>query len=67
MAYCLVKLSHLTDKDNYRQLAEQQLAFLSGEAEHYPAGYSLFLTALLIYLHPAKKITVVPAARAGKT
>ncbi len=61
MAYCLVKLSHLTDKDNYRQLAEQQLAFLSGEAEHYPAGYSLFLTALLIYLHPAKKITVVPA------
>ena len=42
-------------------MAEQQLAYLSGAAEHYPAGYSLFLTALLLYLHPPKKITVVLA------
>lgn len=61
MAYCLVRLSQIRGGDNYRQLAEQQLAFLSGEAEHYPAGYSLFLTALLVHLHPARKITVVPA------
>jgi len=61
MAYCLVRLSQITGDDNYRQMAERQLAFLSSEAENYPAGYSMFLTALLVYLHPAKKITVVLA------
>lgn len=60
-AYCLVRLSQITGKDTYRQMAEQQLAYLSGAAEHYPAGYSLFLTVLLLYLHPPKKITVVLA------
>ena len=61
MAYCLVRLSQITERNHYKQMAERQLAFLSGEAEHYPAGYSLFLTALLLYLHPASKITVVLA------
>lgn len=61
MAYCLVRLSQITERDHYKQMAERQLAFLSGEAEHYPSGYSLFLTALLLYLHPASKITTVLA------
>lgn len=61
MAYCLVRLSQITERDHYKQMAERQLAFLSGEAEHYPSGYSLFLTALLLYLHPASKITAVLA------
>lgn len=34
---------------------------MSGEAEHYPAGYSLFLTAMLMYQNPPQKITVVMA------
>lgn len=59
MAYCLVRLSQLGEEDDYSKKAEKQLAFMSAEAEGYPAGYSMFLTALLIYLNPPEKITVV--------
>lgn len=59
MAYCLVRLSQITDEKEYQQRVQKQLAFLSGEAKDYPAGYSLFQTALLFYLYPPKKITVV--------
>lgn len=59
MAYCLVRLCQMTEGEDYEQEAERQLAFLSANAEHYPAGYCLFLTALLLYLYPPQKITVV--------
>lgn len=59
MAYCLVRLSQLGDGNNYSREAERQLAFLSAKAEGYPVGYSMFLTALLMYLNPPEKITVV--------
>lgn len=61
MAYSLVRLSQLTDNMIFKERAERQLAFLSGEAKQYPAGHSLFLIAQLLYLYPAKKITVVLA------
>ena len=75
MAYCLVRLSQLMDDEDqewaeaadgglgaqkWEQRAERQLSFLSAEAEQYPAGYCMFLTALLMYLHPPQKIVVVP-------
>lgn len=59
MAYCLVRLSQITGGKDYMEHAERQLAFLSGEAKEYPAGHSLFQTALLLYLYPPKKITAV--------
>ncbi|MGN0252325.1 MAG: thioredoxin domain-containing protein [Oliverpabstia sp.] len=59
MAYCIVRLSQITGEKSYTERAERQLAFLSGEAEGYPAGHCLFLSALLMYLHPPKKITAV--------
>lgn len=59
MAYCLVRLWQITNEKKYRKRAQDQLTFLSGEAKDYPAGYSLFQTALLFYLYPPKKITVV--------
>lgn len=59
MAYCLVRLSQITGKQKYSQAAEKQLAFLSGEAEVYPSGHSMFLIALLLYLNPPRKIVVV--------
>ena len=61
MAYCLVRLSQLTDNEVFKERAERHLVFLSGEAKQYPAGHSLFLIAQLLYLHPGKKITVVLA------
>ena len=61
MAYCLTRLSQLTKEEEYEKAAEKQLIFMSGEAERYPAGYSVFLTALLFYQNPPEKITVVMA------
>lgn len=59
MAYNLVQLWILPEEDRYRELAEKQLDFMACEAEHYPAGYSLFLMALSDYLDPPAKVTVV--------
>lgn len=59
MAYCLVRLSQLTEHPTLKQAAAAQLAFLSEEASRYPAGHSLFLTALLYDNCPPQKITIV--------
>lgn len=59
MAYNLVRLSFLKTEEKYRKSAEQQLDFLSGDASMYPAGHTMFLTALLEYTEPIKKVTVV--------
>lgn len=59
MAYCLVRLLQLGDGKDYSREAEKQLAFISARAKRYPAGHSMFLTALLMYLNPPEKITVV--------
>lgn len=57
MAYCLVRLSQITGEEEYGERAKKQLAYMSGEAEHYPAGCCMFLTALLLYMHPPKPAT----------
>ncbi len=59
MAYCLLRLSQITEKQEYEQLARGQLRFLSSQAAHYPAGHSFFLLALLMHLHPMPVITAV--------
>jgi len=59
IAYCLVRLSQLTQKEKYEQAAKKQLAFMSSEARYYPAGYSMFLTAMQLYLYPPQKIIIV--------
>ncbi len=59
MAYNFVKLHLLTSDDKYKSLAERQLDFIAGEAESYPVGHAMFLTALLDYKAPPMKVTVV--------
>lgn len=61
MAYNFVQLYLITGENTYQELAQRQLAFMSREAEHYPAGYSMFLVALSDYIDPPQKITIVPA------
>lgn len=60
MAYNLVRLSLLTGAEKYRVLAERQLDFLAAEAAEAPAGYAMFLTALLEYQEPPAVVTIVP-------
>ncbi len=59
MAYNLVQLYWMTGDERLGALAERQLEFMSAEAAHYPVGYAMFLVALLDYLDPPEKVTVV--------
>lgn len=59
MAYDIVRLYQLTEKERYNELAKNQLAFMSAQAQEYPSGYSMFLTAKLIYDVPPEHITAV--------
>lgn len=59
MAYLLVRLSGW--KQEYILDAKKQLAFLSAQSAHYPAGYCMFGIALLHYFYPSMKITAVLA------
>ena len=59
MAYNLVQLLHITRKEKYKQLAKEQLDFISKEAIRYPAGYAMFLIALLDFFDEPNTITIV--------
>lgn len=59
MAYNFVRLYQLTEKEIYNKLAENQLGFMSSQAQDYPSGYCLFLLSKLIYENPPEHITVV--------
>ncbi len=50
MAYNLVQLYFLTGEKDYGDLAEQQLAFLSGAARNNPMGHAMYLIALSAYI-----------------
>lgn len=58
MAYNFVRLYQLTEKEKYCVLAEQQLAFLSAQAQDYPAGHSMFLLAKLLYEKSPEHIVI---------
>ncbi len=59
MAYNLVRLAALSADSKFTELAERQLNFMASDAIKYPAGYAMYLTALLEYYEPPMKITVV--------
>lgn len=59
MTYNLVGLNLLSPNKKREKITEKQLKFMSGEAERYPAGYSMFLKALSDYLEPPIMITAV--------
>lgn len=58
MAYNFVRLYQLTDKEKYCFLAEKQLAFLSVQAQDYPAGHSMFLMVKLLHENPPEHIVI---------
>lgn len=63
MAWNLVRLSQLISEEAYGPLAERQLDFLAADAKRYPAGYAMFLLALLDGRDPPPKVTVVLAGK----
>ena len=59
MAYNFVRLYQLTENEKYRELAENQLAFLSSQVGDYPAGHCMFLISKMMYSDPPEYITFV--------
>ena len=59
MAYNLIRLNELRPDKTIEETLHRQLAYLSGEAEKYPAGYAMFLIALSDYFDPPETITIV--------
>ena len=59
MAWNLVRLWLVTGDPAYGQAGRRQLDFLAGAAASYPAGYTMYLRALLDYFEPPETITVV--------
>ncbi len=59
MAYNLVRLYQLTEKEDFKELAEEQIRYMSAQAQDYPAGHCMFLLAKLIWDNPPEHITVV--------
>ena len=60
LAYVLVRVNALLPDQGIENILNKQLAYMSGEAERYPAGYSMFLMALSDFWEPPLLITAVP-------
>ncbi len=58
MTYNLVRLYQITEKDEYKELLEKQIAFMCDKANNYPSGNSMFLIAMLLYENPMPHITI---------
>lgn len=58
MAYNLVRLYKITEKDEYKELLEKQISFMSVKTYRYPSGNSMFLIAMLLYEDYIPHITV---------
>ncbi len=63
MAYNLVRLYQITEKKQYKELLENQIAFMSAKAHEYPSGNSMFLIAMLMNENQIPHITIAPKER----
>ena len=61
IAYVLGRLNALLPDQSWENILNKQLAYMAGEAEKSPAGFSVFLMALSDFLEPPVLITVVPS------
>ncbi len=48
MAYNLVRLYHITEKDEYSELLEKHINFMTAKTYEYPSGNSMFLITILL-------------------
>ena len=59
MAYNLVRLSMLTDDERFKNVCEQQIAYMSSIATNIPTAYAMYLTALTEFLDSPEFINIV--------
>jgi len=58
MTYNLVRLYRITEKEEYKELLEKQITFMSAKTYDYPSGNSMFLIAMLLYEDYVPHITI---------
>lgn len=58
MTYNLVRLYQITQNEEYKELLEKQIAFMSAKTYEYPSGNSMFLIALLLQEDSIPHITI---------
>ena len=58
MTYNLVRLHQITEKEEYKELLEKQINFMSAKTYDYPSGNSMFLVAMLLYKDSITHITI---------
>jgi len=58
LAWCLARLALITGRPCWQRRADRQMAFLAGQADRYPAGHTMFLTALTLHREPPPLLTV---------
>ncbi len=58
MAYNLVRFYQIAEKEEYRELLEKQITFMSGKTYEYPSGSSMFLIAMLLNEYSIPHIVV---------
>ena len=61
VALALLRLGRLTAREEYRQAAQRQLAWLAGNLRDYPAGHTFALLALLEDMHPGRELVCTAA------
>lgn len=58
MTYNLVRLYGITQRKEYKELLEKQIAFMCTGSYEYPSGSSMFLIAMLLYESYIPHITI---------
>ncbi|SEK48412.1 hypothetical protein SAMN02910353_00709 [Ruminococcus sp. YRD2003] len=58
MAYDLIRLHQLTEKEEYRECAEKQLDFMSAQSQDYPSEHCMFLLAKLLNEAPPPRVII---------
>lgn len=66
MAYNLVKLMQMTENERLTKLVKDQLEFMAGAAEDYPASHSFYLSALSNYIYPPAHLVCVLSSSVDK-
>lgn len=58
MTYNFVRLYQLTENEEYKELAERQIHYMTIQAQDYLAGHSMFLLAKLLYDNPPEHVVI---------
>lgn len=66
-ALVLLKLSRLTDRNEYEDIVNEMFQSFGGKVDRYPAGYTYFLTTYMLAVKESMEIVLVGEKEAKET